>query len=105
VARKAGWSLVILGLLTVLFSPKIVFPGLELLLGIETLVGSKNVVYENGGYIFTNPTAMIGWITGVAVIGLGMCLTGILLLYRAKRLGDRRKDDQSPGNGHGDPKY
>jgi len=40
-----GWALVILGGSIMIFSPKIIFAGLEWLLGIETIVGRDNVSY------------------------------------------------------------
>jgi hypothetical protein len=56
--RAIGWSLVVLGVWIAVLCQKIVFPGLEALLGIETTVGRENVVYEpDGSYMFTNPGA------------------------------------------------
>jgi hypothetical protein len=43
-----GYFLMVLGLLVVGFSNKIVFPGLERLVGIEAIVGKENVVYHTG---------------------------------------------------------
>ena len=58
-----GWSLGIAGVLIAAFSQRIVFPGLEHLLGIETIVGRDNVQYlPDGGYAFTNPGAGVNWI-------------------------------------------
>lgn len=86
--RAFGWSLVVLGVCIVVLSQKIVFPGLEALLGIETLVGRENVIYEpDGSYIFTNPGAMVRWIASVAVIGVALACGGgwFLLLGRETR--------------------
>ncbi len=88
IARKRafGWSLIVLGVCIVALSQKIVFPGLEALLGIETIVGRKNVVYEpDGSYVFTNPGAMVRWIVSVSVIGLAVAFGGCLLLFRGRR--------------------
>jgi hypothetical protein len=60
--RSIGCTLLAVGICTAVFSYKIVFPGLESLLGIETIVGKKNVVYlADGGYAYTNPGAMLRW--------------------------------------------
>jgi hypothetical protein len=54
--KLLGWLLILLGALVVLFRERIVFPGLERLVGIETIVGRENVVYQpDGNYLFTNP--------------------------------------------------
>ena len=84
--RIFGWLLTIVGALIVLLSPKIVFPGLERLVGIETIVGPNNVVYQpDGGYLFTNPGAMMRWISAVAAVGVAIAFTGIILLFKARR--------------------
>ena len=84
-ARLLGKLLVFFGLLIVVLSPKIVFPCLEVLFGIETIVGKDNVVYSaDGGYVFTNPLAMIHWILGVAIIGVGIGSMGIGLLWKSR---------------------
>jgi|ERR1017187_392053 hypothetical protein len=87
-SRKVfGWFLILIGVLVIAFSEKIVFPGLERLVGIETIVGTQNVVYEpDGSYLYTNPGAMVRWIVWVASIGLIICLIGIWILIRAKRI-------------------
>lgn len=55
-----GLILMLAGLLIVAFSKQIVFPGLERLVGIETIVGKGNVVYQpDGSYYFTNPRRMM----------------------------------------------
>jgi hypothetical protein len=85
-SRAVGWTLMCLGLLVVVFSNKIVFPGLERLVGIETIVGRENVVYQpDGGYLFTNPGAMMRWILSVAAVGIVVGASGIWLLLRARR--------------------
>jgi hypothetical protein len=84
--RAVGWLLILAGLLVVVFSEKIVFPGLERLVGIETIVGKQNVVYQpDGGYFFTNPGAMIRWIFSVAAVGVLICLSGAWLLLRVRK--------------------
>jgi hypothetical protein len=81
-----GWFLSVSGLLVVIFSYKIVFPGLEALLGIESIVGRQNVYYQpDGRYYFTNPGAMARWICSVAGIGIILCSLGVWLLIRARR--------------------
>jgi hypothetical protein len=71
--------------LVIVLSEKIVFPGFERLVGIETLVGKQNVVYQpDGSYVFTNPTAMVHWIASVVAIGLLLCSTGIWILLRSR---------------------
>jgi hypothetical protein len=84
--RVAGWMLILVGVLVIVFSQKIVFPGLERLVGIETIVGKVNVVYQpDGGYLFTNPGAMIRWVLSVAAVGVLICLSGAWLLFRARK--------------------
>jgi hypothetical protein len=86
--RAIGWSLVVLGVCIAVLSQKIVFPGLEALLGIETIVGRENVVYEpDGSYMFTNPGAMVLWIVSVAAIGVGVACGGGWLLFQSRRPG------------------
>jgi len=75
-----GWILILFGLLVIAFSEKIVFPGLERLIGIETIVGKENVVYQSdGSYGFTNPRAMLEWVSSVAMLGIGVLIIGIWL--------------------------
>ena len=94
-SKAVGWLLTLLGVLVVVFSQKIVFPGLERLVGIETIVGKQNVVYQaDGGYLFTNPGAMMRWISSVAAIGIVICLSGIWLLYRARLVEHRTLDER-----------
>ncbi len=81
-----GWSLATAGILIAAFSQRIVFPGLECLLGIETIVGRENVHYlPDGGYAFTNPGAMVRWISSVAGAGLLIAFIGAFVLLRARR--------------------
>jgi uncharacterized membrane protein len=92
--KFVGWLLILLGVLIAIFSERIVFPGLERLVGIETIVGKSNVIYQPGGsYIFTNPGAMIRWISAVAFVGLLVCLSGALLLWRSRRGVQKISDD------------
>jgi hypothetical protein len=86
-----GYVCIVLGLLVVAFSNKIVFPGLERLVGIETIVGKENVVYQpDGSYLFTNPAAMAKWVLSVMIIGflicaIGICLSGIRIKFPVKK--------------------
>ena len=85
--KAIGWVLVGIGICIAAFSQKIVFPGLESLLGIEAIVGKQNVVYlADGGYAYTNPGAMVRWIASVA--GLGVVVAGIggTLAFRSCRV-------------------
>jgi ascorbate-specific PTS system EIIC-type component UlaA len=94
ITRIAGWLLISIGVLVVVFSQRIVFPGLERLIGIETIVGKENVVYQpDGGYYYTNPGAMILWIISVAAIGIFICLSGSLLLFLASRTAHKVLDE------------
>jgi hypothetical protein len=75
-----GLVLMMTGLLVIAFSNKIVFPGLERVVGIETIVGKENVVYQpDGSYLFTNPGAMAMWVGSMAIIGLIIHIVGIWL--------------------------
>ena len=81
-----GWSLAIVGVLVAVFSQQIVFPGLERLLGIEAIVGHDSVVYQpDGGYVFTNPGAMVRWVSSVALVGFVIAFVGAFMLFRARR--------------------
>jgi hypothetical protein len=92
--KIVGWLLILVGVLVVIFSEQIVFPGLERLVGIEMIVGKTNVYYlPDGGYGYTNPAAMIRWIVSVRVVGVLICLSGGLLLFRAIRLARRISDE------------
>jgi hypothetical protein len=89
-----GCVLILIGLLVIAFSKQIVFPGLERLIGIETIVGKENVVYlPGGGYGFTNPRATGEWILSVAIVGFLICafgtwLSGIRLKFRPRKGAD-----------------
>ncbi len=86
--RVTGWSLILCGALIAVFSERIVFPGLELLLGIETIVGKESVVHlESGGYAYTNPGAMVRWVSSVAVVGVALACIGIWVLVSGRRVG------------------
>jgi uncharacterized membrane protein len=92
--KIVGWLLVLLGVLVAVFSEQIVFPGLERLVGIETIVGKENVVYQpDGGYLFTNPAAMIRWVLSVRAIGILICVSGGLVLFRARRKARKISDE------------
>jgi hypothetical protein len=92
--KAVGWLLLSIGLLVAIFSEQIVFPGLERLVGIETIVGKENVVYQpDGGYLFTNPGAMIRWVLSVRAIGILICVTGSLVLFRARRVARKISDE------------
>ena len=85
--RVVGWALIALGICVVAFSEKIVFPGLESLLGIETIVGKQNVKYlDGGGYVFTNPGAMARWVISVAAVGVLAIGIGGTVIFRTWRL-------------------
>jgi len=80
-----AWGLIGSGICIAVFSQKIVFSGLELLLGIETIVGKENVVYDpEGGYAYTNPGAMIRWIVAVAWVGMLIAAIGAVALFRTR---------------------
>lgn len=84
--RFLGYLLAVVGLLVAVFSQQIVFPGLEYFIGIEAMVGRENVVYQSeGGYLFTNPGAMVLWISTVAATGLVVAFAGSWMIFRARR--------------------
>jgi hypothetical protein len=86
IKKITGWVFVLVGLIIMVFSHRIVFPGLERIVGIETIVGKENVVYQSdGSYLFTNPSAMLRWIFSVVVVGLIVSLIGVWILIRARR--------------------
>jgi hypothetical protein len=81
-----GTLLILFGALIAIFSEKIVFPGLERLIGIENIVGKENVIYEpGGGYFFTNLGAMSRWILFVCGIGISIGIIGVLILIRSSK--------------------
>ena len=76
-----------MGICIAALSQKIVFPGLESLVGIETIVGKQNVVYlPEGGYAYTNPGAMVRWIASVAMVGFLLAFIGSIVLFRTRSL-------------------
>lgn len=80
--RAIGYALVTLGILIALFSWNIVFPGLELLLGPETIVGKRNVYYVSPGeYYMTNPEAMYRWQAYVVLSGASIAIVGGMLIW------------------------
>jgi hypothetical protein len=86
IKKIIGWAFILVGLTIMIFSDKIVFPGLERIVGIETIVGKENVVYQtDGSYVFTNPGAMIHWIFSVIVVGIIISSIGVWILIRARR--------------------
>ena len=83
--RFFGWTLVGVGLLVAVFHRGIVSPGLERVLGIETLVGRGNVEHlPDGGDVFTNPGAMVRWNVMVAGVGLAIAVSGLTVLIRSR---------------------
>lgn len=83
ITKIIGWSLLLFGVLITIFSEQIVFPGLESMIGIETIVGHDNVVYRpDGSYYYTNPAAIIRWVLLVRIVGILICLFGGWLLFR-----------------------
>ena len=89
-----GYVPMVVGLLVIAFSNKIVFPGLERLIGIETIGGKENVVYQtDGNYYFTNPRAVLEWVLSVAFMGLLIHAVGIWLAgFRIKFPANKGKD-------------
>jgi len=86
--QTIGWTLIVVGVGIIILSQKIVFPGLEMLLGIETIVGSENVVrYPDGSYVFTNPGAMMRWIVAVAMVGVAIASGGSWLVFGRRKSG------------------
>jgi hypothetical protein len=93
-ARFKFWfgSLVMLtGLLVIAFSNNIVFSGVARLVGIETIIGKDNVVYNaDGSYYFTNPRAVVEWVgsamlLGVLIIVFGAWMSGIRIKFPTKK--------------------
>ncbi len=76
-------GLIIIGALIVFYSETIVFSWIESLIGIEAIVGKDNVVYrEDGGYVYTNPGAMILWIGSVSLVGIILIVWGIVFYIK-----------------------
>jgi hypothetical protein len=91
IIRTLAWFVIGCGAPVVIFSNRIVFPGLERIVGIETIVGAQNVVYQpDGSYLFTNPGAMARWVVSVAAIGVVISLCGVLLLLRSRKAHDTK---------------
>ena len=83
--RAIGWSLLGIGICIAVFSQRVLFPGLESVLGIESIVGKQNVVYlADGGYAYTNPGAIVRWIESVAVVGILLAAVGSIVLFRTR---------------------
>ena len=89
-------GLIVLGVLIAVFSKAIVLPGLELLLGIETIVGARSVFHQpDGSYLYTNPGAMLKWIASVVGVGLAIAAVGIVgLLASLRKKGASAADGQ-----------
>ena len=86
-SKTVAWLVILLGVLIVAFSQKIVFPVLAEVVGIETIVGKQNVVYQaDGSYVFTNPSGMVRWTASVAAGGAFIGSLGIWLLQRTRRI-------------------
>jgi hypothetical protein len=84
--KTIGRLLIAVGLLITVLSPKIVFPGLERLIGIEAIVGKENVSYNNDKtYMFTNPGAMMRWTMAVAACGITVCAAGLVLVLKNRK--------------------
>ncbi|MFH1024172.1 MAG: hypothetical protein V1809_12400 [Planctomycetota bacterium] len=95
-----GFILMIAGIAIVAFSNKVVFPGLEILLGIETIVGKDNVFrLENGGYLFTNPGAMARWIAAVAGVGILVFGAGLTIFLMRGKGKSKQTGHTPPDNG------
>jgi hypothetical protein len=90
-----GYCLMLVGLLVMAFSKQIAFPCLERVLGIQTMVGKENVVFQpDGSYYFTNPRAVMLWVLAVVTIGLfihiiGIWLSGIRVKFPPKRVDEK----------------
>ena len=87
--KSIGITLIILGILTIVFSKQILFPYVANIVGIETIVGKVNVIYDNpsdpnSSYYFTNPTAMILWKASIALCGLILFCDGFAVVLRGK---------------------
>lgn len=86
-SKRAGWVLILIGALVVLFSKWIVFPGMVWLVGLETVAGKGNIAYgSDGSYHLINSKPATQWILCVAVIGVLIWLVGCWMLFqRSKR--------------------
>lgn len=84
--RTIGFAWIAFGVLVLVFSRFIVFPGLEVMLGIDTLVGRENVNYQpDGSYVYTNPGAMAAWILSVSGLGLLIAAVGSAMVFRSSK--------------------
>ena len=93
--KIASLLLIIAGIFTIFFSETIVFSWIERIVGIEALVGKENVVYfEGGGYVYTNPRAMIVWTGLVSLIGFLQMMAGIVSFIVLWRKGNPSKTMQ-----------
>jgi hypothetical protein len=92
----SGLILILIGLLTVCFCDKIVYPGLSHLVGIENIVGKDNVVYRpDGSYYFTNPRRMVEWTLSVMVFGIFIIVIGIWISGIRLKSPPKDEDDAS----------
>jgi hypothetical protein len=94
ITKIAGWLLVLIGVLVVVFSERIVIPPPKRLAVIQTIIGRQHVVYRpDGSYYPVSFGALCLWIFVVAVIGICICLLGGLLLYLARRSAPKISDE------------
>ena len=67
-----------------------IFDWLIWLFGAEFFVGRQSVLYlPNGGYMYTNPSAMMKWSMGIIFSGLLLLAIGLFLLIRKKKKQDK----------------
>ncbi|MEI6076230.1 MAG: hypothetical protein WCS94_11685 [Verrucomicrobiota bacterium] len=91
--KLIGCALMVFGVFIAISTQEIVFPWLERLVGIEAIVGARNVIYNpDGSYVFTNPGSIVRWLATVSTIGIAIALAGILVLTRSK------KNENAPQN-------
>jgi len=84
-AKRAGWVLILIGALVVIFSKWIVFPGMVWLVGLETVAGKNNIAYmPDGTYHFINPKPATHWVLSVILIGVLVWLVGCWMLLTRK---------------------
>lgn len=56
-----------------------ILTGLEILWGIEAIVGSEWVLYlPEGGYIYTNPMASVAWLLRINLMGIALMIGALL---------------------------
>jgi hypothetical protein len=95
ITKIAGWLLVLIGVLVVVFSERIVIPAPKRLVVIETISGRQHVVYRpDGSHYQVSFNALCLWIFVVAVIGICICLSGGVLLYLARRSAHKISDEK-----------